>query len=77
MQNGLIDQYRIWVYPLVLGSGKRLFKDGIKRADLSLVDTKPLSSGVVILIYQPGDNRGCAMGVAEPEVAELSRTDNH
>jgi dihydrofolate reductase len=54
MQNGLIDQYRIWVHPLVLGSGERLLKDGIKRADLSLVDTKPLSSLVVILIYQPG-----------------------
>jgi dihydrofolate reductase len=53
MQNDLIDQYRIWVHPLVLGSGKRLFKDGIERTDLSLVDAKPLRSGVVILTYQP------------------------
>jgi dihydrofolate reductase len=53
MQHGLIDEYRIWVHPLVLGSGKRLFSDGIEPAALSLVDAKPLSSGVVILTYHP------------------------
>lgn len=48
----LIDQYHLLVFPVVLGSGKRLFKDG-SRADLKLVETKKFSSGVVAHIYQP------------------------
>ncbi len=52
MQHNLIDEYRLLVYPVVLGSGQRLFKDG-STATLKLVDTKPFSSGVVALVYQP------------------------
>lgn len=52
MQHNLIDQYNILVYPVVLGSGKRLFKDG-STANLKLVNTQTFSSGVVALIYQP------------------------
>jgi dihydrofolate reductase len=53
MDHGLIDEYRIWVHPLVLGSGKRLFGDGIDKTALSLAETRPLGSGVVILTYRP------------------------
>ena len=52
LQYNLIDQYNLLVYPVVLGSGKRLFGDGSNVA-LKLVDTKPFSSGVVALTYQP------------------------
>lgn len=52
MPHDLIDEYRIWVYPVIVGSGRRLFRDGSETA-LSLVDTKTFSSGVVILTYQP------------------------
>jgi dihydrofolate reductase len=52
MQHSLIDEYHLLVHPVVLGSGKRLFKDG-SRATLKLADTKTFSSGVVALIYQP------------------------
>jgi dihydrofolate reductase len=52
MQHDLIDEYRLLVYPVVLGSGKRLFRDGSK-ATLKLVETKTFSSGVVLLRYQP------------------------
>ena len=52
MQHDLIDEYRLLVYPLVLGSGKRLFTDG-NNATLELVATQTFSSGVVALIYQP------------------------
>jgi dihydrofolate reductase len=52
MQHDLIDEYRLLVYPVVLGSGKRLFKDG-SNTTLRLVETKTLSSGVVLLCYQP------------------------
>ncbi len=52
MQHDLIDEYRLLVYPVVLGSGRRLFRDGSK-ATLKLVETKTFSSGVVLLRYQP------------------------
>jgi len=52
MQLGLIDEYRLYIHPIILGGGKRFFKDG-SEATLKLVETKTFSSGVVLLIYQP------------------------
>ncbi|GAC1646846.1 MAG: dihydrofolate reductase family protein [Herpetosiphon sp.] len=52
MEHNLIDEYRLLVYPLVLGSGKRLFKEGSKTT-LQLAETRSFSSGVVLLVYQP------------------------
>jgi len=51
--NNLVDQYRLWVFPLVIGSGKRLFADGTIPAGLKLVDSKVSSTGVVIGTYEP------------------------
>jgi dihydrofolate reductase len=53
IEHGLVDEYRIWVHPLVLGSGGRLFREGIAKTELELVDTTTLSKGVVILAYRP------------------------
>jgi dihydrofolate reductase len=53
MRQGLIDEYRLLVHPVVLGSGKRLFPDGVETKVLRLVDTMATSMGVVILTYQP------------------------
>jgi len=53
MQHDLIDEYRIMVHPVVVGSGKRLFKDETDMRVLKLVDTKTFSSGIVVLSYQP------------------------
>ena len=56
MQHDLIDEYRIWVHPVVLGSGKRLFREGSETKVLRLVDTTTFSSGVVVLSYQPAQS---------------------
>ena len=53
IQHDLVDKYQLMIYPLVLGSGKRLFRDGSKRTDLQLVDTKTTGTGVMILTYLP------------------------
>ncbi len=53
MRNGLVDEYRLWVFPVVLGTGKRLFADGAIPSALRLVDSKVSSTGVVIGTYEP------------------------
>lgn len=52
LQHDLVDRIRLLVYPLVLGTGKRLFQDGTT-ATLKLVEARALSSGVAALIYEP------------------------
>jgi dihydrofolate reductase len=51
-RNNLIDIYRLLVYPLVLGAGKRLF-DETSNAKLELVESRPTSTGVVLMTYAP------------------------
>lgn len=53
MQHHLVDEYRLMVFPIILGKGKRLFNDGIDRHSLRLVEARPVGSGVLILIYHP------------------------
>ena len=53
MQHGLIDEYRLMVFPVVTGSGKRLFEDSIETTVLRLVETKTFGSGVVVFSYRP------------------------
>jgi dihydrofolate reductase len=50
-QHDLIDEYTLHVYPLVLGSGKRLFPAG-KRINLTLVESRALPTGVVFQHYR-------------------------
>jgi dihydrofolate reductase len=54
-EHDLIDEYRLAVYPLVLGTGKKLFDDGFALTRLALVDTRALTSGVVITTYRRAD----------------------
>ena len=49
----LIDEYRLWVYPLVLGRGKRLFEDGVSPRVLTLVETRNTPRGVLVNTYRP------------------------
>src|SRR5213594_729328 len=53
MEAGLIDEYQLLVYPVVLGKGKPEFKDMNARYSLNLIDVKQFKSGAVELVYQP------------------------
>jgi len=52
LQHGLVDEYRIWTFPVVLGSGKRLFGDGAAPANIELQRSEALTSGAVMSIYR-------------------------
>jgi dihydrofolate reductase len=53
VENDLVDEFRLMVFPVVLGSGKRLFGETTDKKLLQLVDSKAVGDGVTILIYQP------------------------
>lgn len=49
----LVDEHRLWIFPVVLGNGKRLFEQGVPPRGLALVETKSTPSGIVIAHYRP------------------------
>jgi dihydrofolate reductase len=56
MEAELIDEYRFLVHPIIMGRGKRFFKDGLPTTRLKLVKTKTLGLGVMLLCYQPAES---------------------
>lgn len=52
LEHGLVDELRLAVHPIAAGTGQRLFAEG-QRTLLELGETKPLASGIVILVYRP------------------------
>jgi dihydrofolate reductase len=55
IEEGLIDVYELWIDPIVLGSGKRLFREGGPKTAMRLVGSKTSSTGVAMLTYHPAD----------------------
>jgi dihydrofolate reductase len=53
LRDGVLDEVRLLVHPIALGSGKRLFDDGGDRIPLKLVDSRTLTTGVLYLTYEP------------------------
>jgi dihydrofolate reductase len=53
LQKNLLDELRLMVHPVVVGSGRRLFEEGGDRKELELADSKTFSTGVVYLTYRP------------------------
>ncbi len=54
LAHDLVDELRLMIFPIVLGSGKRLFRDGIDTRRLELASATPFASGVVVLSYERG-----------------------
>jgi dihydrofolate reductase len=53
LEDDLLDELRLMVHPIVVGSGKRLFEEGSDQKALELLDSKTFSTGVLYLTYQP------------------------
>jgi dihydrofolate reductase len=53
LRHNLVDQFRLWVFPVVIGSGKRLFAEGTVPAGLKLLDSKVSTTGVVMGTFEP------------------------
>ena len=53
LQRGLVDELRLSIHPLILGSGKRLFHDGGPYVLLTLVESKTTTTGVIMATYRP------------------------
>lgn len=56
LERGLIDEYRLMVFPILVGKGKKLFAEGTT-ADMKLVDSKTFDSGVTVQTYEPAPAR--------------------
>jgi dihydrofolate reductase len=74
LDHDLVDEFRLWIFPAVLGSGKRLFGDGAIPAGLRLVDSTVASTGVIITTYvREGDIKYGSFALEEPTEAETER----
>ncbi|MEX0682187.1 MAG: dihydrofolate reductase family protein [Dehalococcoidia bacterium] len=74
LRERLIDEFRLWIFPLMLGSGKRLFSDGTVPSALKLVDSKTATTGVVVATYRPaGEIEYGSFALEEPSEAEARR----
>lgn len=74
IEHDLVDEYRLLIFPLVLGTGKRLFGDGAEPAGLELADSKVTGTGVIIATYRrAGDIERGSFALEEPSEAEILR----
>jgi dihydrofolate reductase len=60
LEHDLVDELRLMVFPVVLGTGKRLFGETSDKKRLRLVDSKAVGEGIAILVYQPADSTAAA-----------------
>lgn len=74
LANGLVDLLHLWMFPVTIGSGKRLFGEGTSAGNWKLLDTKVASTGVIIASYEPaGDIEPGSFALEPPTAAELAR----
>ena len=74
LEHDLIDELRMWIFPLVIGTGKRFFGDGTIPGALKLIDSKASKTGVTINTYErAGDVNPGSFEFDEPTEAEIQR----
>jgi dihydrofolate reductase len=74
LEHDLIDEFRLWIFPVVIGTGKHFFGGGTIPAGLKLVDSKVSKTGVTTNTYQrAGDVKPGSFEFDEPTEAEIER----
>lgn len=74
LKDDLIDEFRLKIFPVTLGTGKRLFGNGTIPAGLKLVDSKTTTTGVIVATYErAGEVKTGSFAREDPTVAELAR----
>jgi dihydrofolate reductase len=74
LKDDLVDEFRVWIFPLTVGAGKRLFGKGTVPAGFKLLDSKTSTTGVIIATYTRGGNlKTGSFGLENPTGAELAR----
>jgi dihydrofolate reductase len=66
IRDGLVDEFQLIIHPLVLGEGKRLFREELSPTKLRLTSSKPTTKGVLIVTYEPADEGAAREKVAVP-----------
>jgi dihydrofolate reductase len=69
IRHDLVDEYRLMIHPLVVGTGRRLFREQLPPVRLRLVDSKPTTTGVLILTYAPAEPTALAAASSGAESA--------
>jgi dihydrofolate reductase len=74
LEHDLVDEFRVWTFPVVVGPGKRLFGQGTVPRGLTLVDSKTSGTGVVMATYQrAGDIDRGSFAFENPTDEEIER----
>jgi dihydrofolate reductase len=74
LKHGLIDEFRVWTFPLTIGGGKRLFDEGTIPAGLKLLDQVVSTTGVIIATYaESGKPKTGSFALEKPTEAEFTR----
>jgi dihydrofolate reductase len=72
LKHNLTDEFRLWIFPVTIGKGKRLFGEGTLPAGLKLIDSKTSTTGVIIATYEPaGKLKTGSFAIDNPSVAEI------
>jgi dihydrofolate reductase len=74
LEHHLIDEFRLWIFPVLLGTGKRLFANGTVPVRLKLAETQTSSTGVVLQVHQSAGSLDYgSFALEQPTAAELER----
>lgn len=67
------DELRIWIFPVVIGTGKRLFGEGTTPSSFKFIDSKTSGTGVILATYEPsGELMTASFALDSPSEAELA-----
>lgn len=74
LKHDLIDEFRLWIFPVTIGKGKRLFGEGTQPANLKLIDSKISTTGVIIATYEPaGELKTGSFALDDTNEVEIKR----